>query len=67
MEVKLIIESDFDAKASLSMVSEVIDDGLISKGRHGEQYCFATVWPDGARCEASKTKNGTHTFRIWKR
>lgn len=64
--MKMIIESEFDDKTTLAMVREVIEDGFVSKGRYGEQYCFATIWSGGVRCEASKTKNGTHTFRIWK-
>lgn len=69
MEVKIIIEckDEINHITALSMVKEVIDGGLVSKGRYGEQYCFATVWTDGARVEADKTKNGTHSFRVWKK
>jgi len=57
-------------QSALSMVKRVIDAGLISTGRYGEQYCFATTFnrvgnDDELSVYASKTKNGTHTFRIF--
>ena len=65
--MKIIIKCTDDVKhqAALSMVKEVIDGGLVSKGKYGEQYCFVTTWPDGVRVSADKTKNGTHVFNVW--
>jgi hypothetical protein len=64
--MKVIINTDISIEDAIDSVKEVIDDGLVSNGTYGAQYCFATVWTSGVRVEASKTKNGTHTFRVWK-
>lgn len=67
VEMKLIIETEIEPLIALEKVKSVIADGFVSKGRYGDQYCFASVGLDGVRVEADKTKNGTHSFRVWKK
>lgn len=65
---KLIIHnhtnlSDLDV---LFYVMKVVQGGLVSETRNGKQYCFATTFKDGYTIVASKNKQNTHTFWVYK-
>jgi len=72
MSGKIIVTHDelINGVDALMYVKMVMADGLVSKGRHGEQYCSATTFRsktygiDVATVYADKTKNGTHVFRV---
>ena len=65
---KIIIKNDSDLSYGWVMkyISRIIDEGEISKGTHGEQYCFLTTYGDPTRYAISceKLKSGTQTFRV---
>jgi photosystem II stability/assembly factor-like uncharacterized protein len=63
--MKVIINAEINIQTALDRVKQVIDGGLVSVGTYGAQYCFVTTWNDGVRVYADKTKNGTHTFKVW--
>lgn len=65
--MKIIINTEIEPLIALERVKQVVDGGLVSKGTYGDQYCFVTTWQSGVCVYADKTKNGTHTFRVWKR
>ena len=59
--------SDFDA---LSMVKDVLKNGMISTGRFGKQYCHLTTFtPDNGDAElrvwSTKTATGTFSFDVY--
>lgn len=64
--VKVIIISSIDIAEAVISVQQVIDGGLVSNGKYGEQYCYVTAWDSGVKVYADKTKNGTHTFKVWR-
>jgi len=69
-KITITHDEKISPQSALSMVRNVVDAGLISNGRYGEQYCFVTTFnrlgnDDELTVYASKTKNGTHTFRIF--
>lgn len=61
--MKIIIESSI-GENPLEYVKRVMDKGMISEGIHGEQYCAATLLDGEVRIFASKTKSGTHVFKV---
>ena len=53
---------------ALACVSDVIKEGKISNGRYGKQFCHITTFSFNAGeigVSASKTKTGTHTFKVF--
>jgi hypothetical protein len=67
MKSKLIIHvhDDINHRVALELVSDVIKQGLISKTRNGDQYCFVTTFmKDTYRVYARKSKGETHSFEV---
>ena len=65
---KLIIHnltnlSDWDV---LHYIINVVQEGLVSETKNGKQYSFVTTFIDGYTVVASKNKQNTHTFWIYK-
>ena len=65
---KLIIHnltnlSDWDV---LHYIIKVVQEGLVSETKNGKQYSFVTTFIDGYTVVASKNKQNTHTFWIYK-
>ena len=65
---KLIIHnltnlSDWDV---LHYIIKVVQEGLVSETKNGKQYSFATTFKDGYTIVASKNKQNTHTFWVYK-
>ena len=49
---------------ALHLVGDVIKQGKISNDN--SQYCYVSIFNDGHRVYADKTKSGTYTFKVWK-
>ena len=66
---KIIIQNDSDLSMGWVMkyVSRAIDEGEISTGTHGKQYCFLTTFgkPVKYAISCTKRKSGTQTFRVY--
>ena len=66
---KIIIKNDTDLADDMIMnyVSRVIDEGQVSTGTHGKQYCFLTTFgkPVKYAISCTKRKSGTQTFRVY--
>ena len=52
--------SDFKV---LKMVSDVVNEGKISKTNQGEQYCFASTFKNGVVVSSTR-RNNTYTFYV---
>lgn len=65
---KLIIhnQTDLSDLDVLLYIIKVVQGGLVSETRNGKQYCFATTFKDGYTVVASKNKQNTHTFWVYK-
>ena len=69
---RIIINNDVEGltdDSALKMVTAVIEQGMISEGTYGKQYCFLTTFGSGddeIRVWANKTRSGTHSFKVYK-
>ena len=62
---KIIINADgVTDEMAVYLAGEVIKQGKISNAN--SQYCYVTVFNNGHKVYADKTKTGAYTFKIWK-
>ena len=69
MEHKIIIQNDtdFSPQDALSFVSKVMNQGMISNGTYGLQYCFVTTFggnKNKTNVYCTKRKSGTFKFIV---
>jgi hypothetical protein len=62
---KIIINADgVTDEMAVYLVGEVIKQGKVSNAN--SQYCYVSVFSDGHKVYADKTKSETFTFKVWK-
>lgn len=64
MATKIVItnRSSVSDITALTRVQQAMCAGRVSLSKNGPCYCFVTVFQDGTRIYAERTKTGTDTF-----
>jgi hypothetical protein len=63
---KIIIKNYSSIKDDLVLmnIAKVLEQGKISDGKYGPQYCFMTKFQSGVVIYADRTKSGSHVFTV---
>ena len=60
----IVIRDDTPDDVAMRRVTNVIDQGRISRG--GKAYCFCTSWTDGIVVCSDVTRAGNDTFHVYR-
>ena len=66
---KIIIKIDdsIDELTAMAAVTQVMKMGRVSETKHGQSFCFATLFENGLVVYCDKSKTGTDIIRVSRR